>query len=897
MEAIIIVLVVVGLVIGIPVLIFVRLSRLEKKILLLEKNLRHLKAAPVMPRAAAGPDTPPEQGAGALEPEAPEAPEQTEETGRPKDTARDRPAASTAWKTAPPPKASLEETVGAKWTIWLGGLALALGGIFLVRYSVEYGLLGPKVRLVLAALLALVLAGTGEVLRRRDAKIHLGALPPAYIPGILTAAGVLTGYASIYAAFALYGFLGPLAAFVLLALVSVAGLALSVLHGPSLAALGMAGSYVTPLLTGSDSPSIWPLYIYLLFVTAAAFFTASLRGWLWLAVSSAAGAVLWGFLWNTSNWSPGDVLPSALYFITLTALGLVFLKMDRAGGQDKSLTWRRQDWPVIGVLAGISLLAAALLRLDEYSDLSLGFFALITAVHLASAWRWRGLSALAAWAAALFGFAYLSWHVPVLLDLIREYDRFFGFAPPEPSALDRFLIAGAVFGLTFAATGFAAVWKRGGLEYWSAASTLTPLGALIYGYIQATRFEQSVPFALAGVALAAIFTLMAEVLGREASKDERRLWNSGIYTAAAFAALALALTMVLEKGWLTVAIALLCPAMAFVTLRRPVPVLRKLAAAMALIVVVRLIMYPLLTAEPGMVPVFNWLLYAYGVPALAFAASAVIFLRKRDDIYVQVFEVAAIAFTTALIGFQVRHLLNNGVVTSASFDLPEMSIHTLTWAGLSLGLNRLDNWRKRVVLSYGSLVLGLMGITGIVLVQLLALNPLMTNDSIGAGLIFNQLILAYLLPALLYGLIYVTGNNSRHPLYLAAAGAVALVLVFAYLSLEIRALFQGNGLLGLSQETSDGEMYTYSAIWLLYGLALLGAGIISRTRALRYASFAVVMLSVSKVFLFDMSNLTGIFRALSFIGLGMVLIGIGYVYQRAVFPAKKAAQSKEAGEI
>jgi uncharacterized membrane protein len=38
------------------------------------------------------------------------------------------------------------------------------------------------------------------------------------------------------------------------------------------------------------------------------------------------------------------------------------------------------------------------------------------------------------------------------------------------------------------------------------------------------------------------------------------------------------------------------------------------------------------------------------------------------------------------------------------------------------------------------------------------------------------------------------------------------------------------------------------------------------------------------VFLLDMADLAGIWRALSFIGLGLVLVGIGYLYQRVLFP-------------
>ena len=51
------------------------------------------------------------------------------------------------------------------------------------------------------------------------------------------------------------------------------------------------------------------------------------------------------------------------------------------------------------------------------------------------------------------------------------------------------------------------------------------------------------------------------------------------------------------------------------------------------------------------------------------------------------------------------------------------------------------------------------------------------------------------------------------------------------------------------------------------------------------------MITVLKVFLIDMSNLEGILRALSFIGLGIVLMGIGLFYQRIL--ARRPSSSPE----
>ena len=91
---------------------------------------------------------------------------------------------------------------------------------------------------------------------------------------------------TVYAAYALYGFLGPAVAFVLLGVVALATLAAALLHGPALAALGLVGAYVTPLLVSTDEPNFWALYIYLAVVTAAAFALARFRLWRWLAITA-----------------------------------------------------------------------------------------------------------------------------------------------------------------------------------------------------------------------------------------------------------------------------------------------------------------------------------------------------------------------------------------------------------------------------------------------------------------------------------------------------------------------------------------------------------------------------------------------------------------------------------
>jgi uncharacterized membrane protein len=152
------------------------------------------------------------------------------------------PVAATAADAAPQSAASLEERFGTRWVVWVGGVALALGGIFLVKYSIEAGLIGPGMRLFFGALLATALIATGEWARRKEQLSGVAGLPAAHIPGILTAAGTTIAYAVVYAAYGLYGFLSPEFAFVLLGIVALATLAAALLHGPALAGLGLVGA-------------------------------------------------------------------------------------------------------------------------------------------------------------------------------------------------------------------------------------------------------------------------------------------------------------------------------------------------------------------------------------------------------------------------------------------------------------------------------------------------------------------------------------------------------------------------------------------------------------------------------------------------------------------------------
>jgi len=106
-------------------------------------------------------------------------------------------------------------------------------------------------------------------------------------------------------------------------------------------------------------------------------------------------------------------------------------------------------------------------------------------------------------------------------------------------------------------------------------------------------------------------------------------------------------------------------------------------------------------------------------------------------------------------------------------------------------------------------------------------------------------------------------------------------MALTYVSLEVRRFYQGPVL--SHGGFSDAEQYSYSIAWLAFGVILLGIGIWANSQRARLASAALIALTIGKAFLIDMSTLTGIYRALSFMCLGLVLVAIGWLYQKILF--------------
>jgi uncharacterized membrane protein len=219
---------------------------------------------------------------------------------------------------------------------------------------------------------------------------------------------------------------------------------------------------------------------------------------------------------------------------------------------------------------------------------------------------------------------------------------------------------------------------------------------------------------------------------------------------------------------------------------------------------------------------------------------------------------------------------------AAEFGFPEAALDVASIAVLAVVTMRIAERLGRPVLRWAWRVQGALALAGGVL--LILFNPLLTGDEPGRIPLLDWLLPAYLLPAMLAVVALRNAATAQPSVLRPLLGAYALIAGLVWLTLEVRHLFHA-GAIGLDTvAVEDAELWAWSGAWLGYGVAVMAIGIAAGNRQLRLAALAIVGLTAAKVFLVDMSGLVGLWRVLSFLGLGLVLIGLGAAYRRLVAP-------------
>jgi uncharacterized membrane protein len=791
------------------------------------------------------------------------------------------------------PAETLENLLGARWAVWAGGLALALGGVFLVRYSIESGLLGPGVRLSLAALFGLLLMAAGELVRRKALPQAAALYANAMVPGILTAAGAIALFGAIYAAHGIYDFIGPATAFILLALTAFAVLGLSLLHGQALAGLGLAGSMLTPLLVSSTSPSPWTLFIFLTVAQVATAIASRMRGWQIVPALAQVGLGLWALI---GLFDLGDLTPVTLSLIAMVAAWVMIWPGNTdadADVSDETLSWvavgRRMAFGRLGLDITLALAvlfpALGMLALTGITDIlpAFCFTALIAVLAAAGAARQGAFwpMVIAAFG-ALFGALIqtdMFTHVQTVLDGVDV-------TAETVTSLDRVVVLLLFYlGAMFTLLGLSFIRRRGAVDtvfstLWAGLAAFMPVmlattSFVFYGVYGGDWRHGVYAIATGGALLAA-----AEWLERIGLGGRLRRARDVLLTGS-FAALALALHTLTGGLVTTVLLAVLGFAYLMATRLRAWSGLPWIMVAALAGVLFRIAWDPTLVGPDALsrTPFFNQLLAGYGIPALL-AVICAYEMRNWPGLRVKnALQGLASLMGLLTVAILVRHAMNGGVLDASTPTLGEQSIYTLLVIGLSGILMTLDLRSPSPVFRYGSMAAGALSMLQVLSLHLGALNPYFSGESTGSWPFVNLLLIGYLLPGLGYAGLAFYARDKRPLPYVILLAISGAILGFVWVTLSVRRFWQGD-YIAYWKGFEQAETYSYSVAWLAIGVGLLALGSRFDARSLRIASAVMVMLTVAKVFLIDMANLEGVLRALSFIGLGFVLIGIGLFYQK-----------------
>ncbi|MDX3927335.1 MAG: DUF2339 domain-containing protein [Shinella sp.] len=836
-------------------------------------------------------------------------------------------APSTSGETSEMPAAareSFESRIGARWAVWVGGIALALGGVFMVKYSIESGLISPAVRLSLAAVFGLVLIAAGEMVRRRAQPLIANEYRNAMIPGILTAAGAVTLFAVSFVSYAFYDYFGSLTAFVLLAAIAFATIGLSLLHGQALAGLGLLASMTTPLLVATGETRAWNLFGFLAVTWLATLAASRFRRWRVVPALANLGLCLWAVLYLAEVTGAQTLPPVLALLVMLAGVGLVWpggLAMEAAGeGTIKARAtesgWERLLAPpamAVSLTAALAALFPALLLASMAPDpasAAPGFAILVVGLAILGASRgWAAYPAVLAGAGALLGTAILA-ALPSGATLHSIIDMaappslggpaatFDNAAPLSPAAFAPInLVLSLAAGLM--AVGGAAVALQRAREprfaaIWSVLMTAVPLAmtAISLAVFGNLSFDPKHGF----FAVAAGLALLA---GAEATdrRPDRPAYDAVVQAAlvsGAFAFLFLSLFALTDGLATTLLVALLGALAVGATRIRQWPALPWMMVAAAIVVAARIAWDPTIVGPAALsrTPVFNQLLAGYGIPSLLLALAAWELRAWPGERVRNLLQALASLFVLLTAAILVRHAMNGGVLDSSVPTLGEQSIYTLLTIGASGVMMTLDLKSPSPIFRYGSMAVGVISMLSILIAHFVALNPYLTGELTGSIPFFNLLLIGYLLPGLAYAGLAFYARGRRPMPYVIALALTAAALGFAWVTLCVRRYWHGESIADW-KGFLQGETYTYSVVWLVCGVLLLALGSRFDAKSIRLASAALVLIAVIKVFLIDMSNLEGILRALSFIGLGAVLIGIGLFYQKILSGRRPTARPPE----
>lgn len=759
------------------------------------------------------------------------------------------------------PRLELEQLIGGRIAAAVGALIVVAGLVLAARLAWDAGWLrlSDAGKCWAAALAGAALLTAGEVIRR-----VMGGKAAAALFG----AGVGALYAAAWAASGRYQLIPTVASFLLMAGVAAVGIAVA-LHARLLtvAVLAVLGAYAAPVLSpGQDAPA-WAMPLYLMAVTGVGLTLSAWRGrYRPLRIACWWPMALLGTLWMLRSAQDAPLTAAAFSLLVWSAFHAELL-----------VSARRPDE---GSLRGF---AAARPIISSFSTSAWAALWLGTAVdHTVHGLDWMGPAAFAV-AAALLAFV-LSGHLRLFVDPPKT--------PAERLGVALLVQAG---GLLVGAVGW-------GISGWMQGLAGLALGVCAAVVGRAVRSGGLVVYGVIVLLLATLrvgtLDLLDLLLGTHATVSIGELtlagWNglalitAGCWLAAAEQARALRNSRI---AWFSIPMHAIGAALLAAAALHPESSVAWLAGLWSMLGL-GLALVGAWRRRPGIEHTGDALL----VVALASAFARVVTDRDGTSVLGLFLNDGSAALLLTGIAILTRAL---ALVRSADASRVKIGPGIAVVGAATLAGTVLNEESEAASISVAYLALAVMaaiatptarrlrldGPAGwFVVAGLLAWAVAFTprwGASTAPVLLHPGMWLAFVFVAVAAGALWLFRRVGitqpwGSPRAWAAVNASGAALVLISTSLEAA---RSAGIVFSDQTAERGAL---SIWWGVFAVGLLVAGAVRAGRLARYAGLSLLFLATAKAVLFDLAAVNPGVRVASFIGLGLMLLGVSVGYLRLV---------------
>ncbi len=208
---------------------------------------------------------------------------------------------------------SFNEEAGGKWLGKIGAFALFIGVCFFLKYAFDNDLISPLGRVVIGLFAGIIMVGLGRFLRSKY----------LWYSDILMGGGIGILYLSTYASFAFYHLVDAPVAYLFVALVTVLSVIISLVDDTiTLAALGILGGFLTPVLISYNVREFLGLFTYIFLLDLGVLLISFKNTWHKLNYIAFFGTLLLVSGWYSNFYTPINQAPFMLF---ISLYFLVFL--------------------------------------------------------------------------------------------------------------------------------------------------------------------------------------------------------------------------------------------------------------------------------------------------------------------------------------------------------------------------------------------------------------------------------------------------------------------------------------------------------------------------------------------------------------------------------------------